>query len=183
MLKMEDIKTADATLDEALKQVEYHKNEAKQAFEKRQEIRAELESLKLEKEQIEKTKLEEQQKYKELYEKANSELETYKPYADKVKDYETKFAVIQEQRKTEILSKLPENLRLTLAKIDNVDLLSEQVNAIIETMPNKFGVDTTKAGKGYSENIQDVTKITAKQLEEIKGSNPKRYNEIIKQLI
>ena len=171
-------------VEELKKQNEYFQTEAKNAFEKRQQTRAELEAIKLEKEESIKKELEAQNKYKELYENTAKELETYKPYADKVKDYETKFATIQEQRKAEILNKLPENMRNAFAKIQDVELLNEQVNTIIESMPTKIGVDSSKASKGNIDySSVNVKTLSVSQLEDLKQKNPKQYEEVLKRLL
>lgn len=127
---------------------------------------------------LEDAKMQEQGQFKELSEKLKLENAELKKQAEKVAEYETRLNQIEEQRKKELLEKLPETLR-TEWQDANTDILSKVVKTF-ETAPKKThdGGFSGKSQKDYSGAKWDD--LTTAELEELKKTNPDIYNKIYK---
>lgn len=157
----------------------YWEREAKESFGKRDEFKRK--ALELESKIAEGNK-----NVQELLESRQRELEALQSKleeTEKVKlTYEERIKAVEAQRRTELLSKVPEGLREKLGRIEDSDLLAETVAGIVEVVGDKSSTfSSNKPGNlDFFDPNKRLSDYTAEQLQTLKEKKPAQYETLLK---
>ncbi len=163
----------DKTLAELQRQIEFLRNESKEAFRTRDEVKNKLREFET---------AEEMKKgnYEKVIADKSSELEALRAEAEELKKTKEQFEKFQSSLKEELISQLPEEHKSIAGKLSLEDL-REYVK--LHQKKEAPGTETARAGGNanvdYSK-VTDAKKLTLKELEEIRKVNPVKYNELLK---
>lgn len=159
--------------------IEFQKNEAKKAFEKRDEVKNQFRDYKTQVVSGQAPEVQEVSKKVLEYESKFDTLEkTLEDYKSKHELAETKLKEINEKQRTQLLESLPagSEVRKFAEGLDDLDKLN---SFVLVAKKEKIGVDGGKAGGDFK---IDVTKsyddYTSKELNEMKTKYPEAYNTL-----
>lgn len=172
---LEQLKNEIAKLKESK---EYWESEAKKSFTDRDEAKRKAKEL-------EDAEIAKRGEYQKLAEQYKTELETVKKDLSEVSAYKEKYLSVEQERRTELISRLPDGKPKEVAeKITDISLLKDYVDTFIESIPKKAGVDNNK-GSYDSKDIKTAgkkwTDFTLTELSELKKHQPAEYDRLYKE--
>lgn len=161
-----------AQLDKVNSDLEFQKSEARKAFEKRDELKKQIE-------ETERKKAEENNEFKTLYEKEQTEKAKLLTELEEVKPFKEKFTALEsdirkgylDSIKDEDLRKIAETLNTEQLKIYSAKHSDKGV-ATDENRPGKGKLNFE--GKKWDD-------LTSKELDQLAKENPDRYNQLRKE--
>ena len=156
---------------DVIKKLEFFENEAKAAFKVRDELKAKLKAL----EDAEEMK---KGNYEKLLADRNAEFEQLKAEADELKQTKEEFDSFQKVMKEELLNELPEGHKVIAGEL-SLEKLREYVKLNKSATP---GMDTSRVGGSGTLEIAGKKwfDFTSSELNELKKSNPKVYEQLRK---
>jgi len=128
-------------------------------------------------------KLTKNKEFEVLANKYKLESDEAKAEALRLKKIEENFQTLQTQRRSELVSQLPdEETKAIAAKISDVALLGEYVQSTLKLIEKKVHTDGGRSGNFSLDmtKIATLKQLTWDQQEELKKSNPLVYNELFK---
>lgn len=159
--------------------IEFQKNEAKKAFEKRDEVKNQFRDYKTQVVSGQAPEVQEVSKKVLEYESKFDTLEkTLDEYKTKHEQAETKLKEINEKQRTQLLESLPagSDVRKFAEGLDDLDKLS---SFVLVAKKEKIGVDGGHAGGDLKiDTTKTYDDYSSKELNEMKTKYPEAYNTL-----
>ena len=127
----------------------------------------------------EKKKAEEEGEFRSLYETEAEKNARLAKELEENKEYRTKYEEIEQERRAELIGRLPEGeLREVAETITDRTALSKYVTVTLKSLDSVIIPDDSKGGKTFELGNRTWNELTVAEKEELRVKNPKLYEDL-----